>query len=92
MEDEDVSDKKSIYEYLLSNKKLQNKLNIRAFNEKQKREIFEKQNGICFKCKVKFEISQIEADHIIPWSKGGKTTNENCQMLCKRCNGIKSNK
>ncbi len=26
----------------------------------------------------------MEADHITPWSKGGKTIAENCQMLCLR--------
>lgn len=33
-----------------------------------------------------------EADHITPWSLGGKTSQENIQMLCKHCNRIKSNK
>ncbi|WP_317362796.1 HNH endonuclease signature motif containing protein [Campylobacter helveticus] len=34
----------------------------------------------------------MEADHIIPWSKGGKTEKENCQMLCVECNRAKSDK
>jgi 5-methylcytosine-specific restriction endonuclease McrA len=34
----------------------------------------------------------MEADHITPWSKGGKTVSDNCQMLCLSCNRIKSNK
>jgi 5-methylcytosine-specific restriction endonuclease McrA len=34
----------------------------------------------------------MEADHITPWSKGGKTTAANCQMLCKADNRIKSGK
>jgi len=33
----------------------------------------------------------MEADHITPWSKGGKTIAENCQMLCVDCNRRKSN-
>lgn len=37
-----------------------------------------------------FEIEEIEADHIKPWHEGGKTTPENCQMLCKQDNRIKS--
>ncbi|MGN1240203.1 MAG: HNH endonuclease, partial [Paludibacteraceae bacterium] len=32
------------------------------------------------------------ADHITPWSKGGRTIASNCQMLCKECNRRKSNK
>ena len=34
----------------------------------------------------------MEADHITPWTEGGKTIPENCQMLCKDCNRRKSNK
>ena len=45
-----------------------------------------------YKCKVEFEISEMEADHITPWHEGGKTTAENCQMLCKHDNRIKSGK
>ena len=32
----------------------------------------------------------MEGDHIVPWSKGGHTIAANCQMLCRRCNGVKS--
>ena len=55
-------------------------------------EVFEKQDGVCVKCEKKFEESQMEADHINPWSQGGKTAKENCQMLCKSCNRRKSDK
>ena len=37
-----------------------------------------------------FELEEMEGDHIVPWSKGGKTIPENLQMLCRRCNGMKS--
>lgn len=92
MEDDEVSNQKGIYEYLLSNKKLEKVLNIRIFSEKEKRQAFEKCNGICKKCEEKFELIGMEADHIIPWSRGGKTSAENCQMLCRKCNNSKSNK
>ncbi len=88
MEDDEVTNKKGIYEYLLSGE--ERKLNLRAFTDKMKREAYERQNGICPKCNQHFEFDQMEGDHIIPWSKGGKTTAENCQMLCRRCNGVKS--
>ena len=32
----------------------------------------------------------MQADHIKPWSKGGKTIAENCQMLCAKCNREKT--
>jgi 5-methylcytosine-specific restriction endonuclease McrA len=42
--------------------------------------------------KKKWEIEEMEADHITPWHEGGKTTAENCQMLCKEHNRTKSGK
>ena len=90
MQDEDVTKKSGIYEYVLTRQ--EKYLSIRAFTDKQKREAFERQKGICVKCVVEFEINEMEADHITPWHKGGKTTAENCQMLCKYDNRIKSGK
>lgn len=88
MQDEDVTKKSGIYEYVLTrNEKY---LSIRAFTDKQKREAFERQKGICPKCKVTFELNEMEADHITPWHSGGKTTADNCQMLCKHDNRLKS--
>ncbi|MXW44426.1 MAG: HNH endonuclease [Gammaproteobacteria bacterium] len=34
----------------------------------------------------------MEADHITPWSEGGTTSDENCQLLCIECNRRKSNR
>lgn len=84
MEDEDVENKKGIYIYVLTHK--EKYLNIRAFNPNQKREAYERQKGICSICKKHWDISEMEADHITPWVEGGKTTAENCQMLCKEDN------
>jgi len=81
MQDEDVTKKSGIYPYVLTRNEIF--LNIRAFTEKQKRETYERQNGICPKCKKHFEIEKMEAHHIKLWSEGGKTITENCQMLCK---------
>ena len=84
MQDDDVSKKKGIYAYVLTGK--EKYLNIRAFTQSQKRELYEKQQGICPVCKEHFSISEMEADHITPWHQGGKTELSNGQMLCKEDN------
>ncbi|MCL2203609.1 MAG: DUF262 domain-containing protein [Defluviitaleaceae bacterium] len=88
MTDDDVSNKKGIYPYVLTRN--EKHLNIRTFTENQKRTAYEKQKGICAKCGKRFELKQMEGDHVTPWSKGGKTNADNCQMLCKECNRRKS--
>ena len=88
MQDEDVTKPSGIYEYLLDGQ--EKHLNIRAFTDKMKRAAYERQGGVCPRCGQHFELSKMHADHIIPWSKGGSTTKENCQMLCADCNRRKS--
>ena len=88
LDDEDVSNQRGIYEYLLDGE--ERHLNIRAFSSKMARTAYERQKGICPKCGKHFKIEDMQADHITPWSKGGKTTAENCQMLCANCNRRKS--
>ena len=90
MQDEDVTKKSGIYSYVITrNEKY---LSIRSFTDKMKRETYERQKGICQKCKEHFEIEEMEADHTTPWHEGGKTTAENCKMLCKHDNRVKSGK
>jgi hypothetical protein len=79
---------KGIYLYLVTGN--QKYLSLRAFTPRQKQVAFENQKGVCPSCGNTFTFEQMEGDHIIPWSQGGKTTQENCQMLCKKCNGQKS--
>lgn len=88
MQDEDVTKKSGIYEYVLTRK--EKYLSIRAFTDRQKREAYERQKGICTKCNGHFDLNGMEADHITPWHEGGKTSAENCQMLCKEDNRRKS--
>ena len=90
MQDNDVTNKKGIYEYVLTRK--EKHLNIRAFDDNQKREAYEIQKGICPVCKQHYQIVEMEADHITPWHEGGKTSSDNCQMLCKEDNRRKSGK
>ena len=88
IEDDDVNNKKGIYEYLLSGS--EKSLSLRAFDEKTRTKVYELQKGVCPTCSKFFNIDDMEADHILPWSKGGKTVSENCQMLCKMDNRTKS--
>jgi hypothetical protein len=90
MEDEDVTNKKGIYQYLLN--KEEKHLSIRAFTKNQKREAYERQRGVCIKCSKKFAFEEMEADHIKPWSKNGRTESDNCQLLCLEDNRRKSDK
>ncbi len=87
--DDDVKNS-GIYPYILTRK--EKYLSIRGFSKAMKQKVYEKQEGICVECDTHFEISGMEADHITPWHEGGKTLEENCQMLCKECNRRKSGK
>lgn len=98
MQDSEVQANKGIYAYVLTRD--ERYLNLRQFRENERRAAFERQQGRCAngsRCKSPgnsdgnetFEIGDMDADHIVPWSKGGKTTAENCQMLCIACNRSK---
>lgn len=94
-EDEDVQKSKGIYEFLLcrdTDPFAGRLLNLRTFDKRDKLAAYSRQDGICPVCKEHFEFEEMEGDHIKPWSKGGQTTPDNCQMLCKSCNGKKSDK
>lgn len=96
MKDSDVQNKPGIWPYLLTGD--ERHLNIRAFDDNTKWTVYERQGGHCAnpdcphgKDKV-WDITEMQADHITPWSKGGHTVIENCQLLCSDCNRRKSDK
>jgi hypothetical protein len=88
MADDDITNKKGIYTYVLNRR--EKHLNIRAFSSNQKREVYERQKGICPVCRKHYNEEEMEGDHITPWHAGGKTDSLNCQMLCVEDNRIKS--
>ena len=90
MADSDVAKKSGIYEYVLDGD--ERHLQIRAFDGNTKREVYERQKGVCKRCRKAFAIEEMEADHVTPWSKGGHTVAANCQLLCRACNRRKSDK
>ena len=98
--DDEVETIKGIYEYIIDGE--ERHLSLRSFDDKTKRIVYEAQHHRCPYCdkaidghtydgkKTEYEYNEMEGDHIIPWSKGGKTEAGNCQMLCKWHNGHKS--
>lgn len=90
IEDDDVQKLSGIYPYILTRD--EKHLNLRLFDNKTKQRVYERQNGECKICHDPFDIKEMQADHITPWSDGGSTTEKNCQMLCRDCNRRKSNK
>lgn len=107
-EDFYVKNKKGIYEYLLGGEEDKKLLNIRIFDEPTKKSVYEKQtkeakenkHSNCPLCAVSetsnktkiWKLSEMDADHVSAWSKGGATDIKNCQMLCKAHNLAKGNK
>ena len=85
---DDVQRQPGIYPYILTRD--EKHLGIRAFPAGLKQRVYEKQGGNCAHCGESFDISEMEADHITPWAEGGKTVEENCQMLCKEHNRRKA--
>ena len=81
--DEDVTNQRGIYDYVLTGK--ERSLNIRAFAAQVKSRVYERQGRKCARCQTLVPLKETEADHIKPWAKGGKTVEDNCQVLCKDC-------
>ena len=77
-------------EYILTGEK--KVLNLRTFTERDKITMYTRQNGKCALCGKPFDIKEMHADHVTPWSKGGITDLSNGQMLCTTCNLSKSDK
>lgn len=95
--DEDITKQAGIIPYALSDRTKHDEklLSIRVFSEQTKRRVYEKQGHRCPCCikngvTAEYAFEDMQGDHIIPWSKGGRTVEENCQMLCRKCNTEKS--
>jgi len=89
LKDKDVTNRKGIYEYVLTRD--ERVLNIRKFDDDEKEVAYERQGHKCLRCGKEFPLEEMHADHITPWSKGGPTSPENCQILCADCNRKKGN-
>ena len=93
--DDDVTAKKGIFPYVLAGKEdrkeAERHLSIRAFTKSQKATKTAEQDNKCKKCGNELD-NKAQADHIKPWSDGGRTTMDNLQILCQPCNARKSDK
>ena len=103
--DEAVTNKRGIFEYVLGGEvKL---LHIRFFEESTKKTVYARQTAKakeieksnCPLCAIGsnknskkiYKYSEMDADHVTAWSKGGATDIKNCEMLCKTHNRAKGN-
>ena len=108
LSDTQITDKKGIFEFILGGEKDTVLLNIRVFDDKTKKAVYDKQTkkayekgeSNCPLCAVGhsnnakriYRLNEMDADHVTAWSKGGATDASNCQMLCKTHNRAKGNK
>ena len=97
--DDDVTKKALLPAFLLSSRTPADErlLSLRTFSEAQKMRAYERQHHQCPLClqrgiDMEYAYEDMEGDHIVPWSQGGHTTDENLQMLCKDCNRLKGGK
>ena len=90
MTDGEIQRKAGIIPYVLTGD--ERCLDLRFFPENIKLAVWEKQKHVCPMCHKEFDYEFMEGDHIKPWCEGGRTVEENCQMLCRSCNRQKGGK
>lgn len=103
-----VKNRRGIFEYVLGGEVDTKLLDIRVFEDSIRRSVYEnqttsaKKKGIsnCSYCAIGHDanknkiwgFSEMDADHVAAWSKGGATDPKNCEMLCKTHNRAKGNR
>jgi len=103
-----VKNRRGVFEYILGGCQDTKLLDVRVFDDATKKRVYALQTeeaetkGIsnCPYCAIGhdanktriWKLSEMDADHVSAWSKGGATDIHNCQMLCKSHNRAKGNK
>jgi len=64
----------------------------RLFNQDQRMVLFRNAREKCQQCNCTISVEDFHADHILPWSRGGKTIVENGRALCSNCNLSRGNR
>ncbi|MBQ9043186.1 MAG: DUF262 domain-containing protein [Eggerthellaceae bacterium] len=108
LDDPFVTDKRGVIEYVLGGEADTKLINVRVFGDAVKRAVYKRQTdeakasgkSNCPLCAIGhdanadriYKQSEMEADHVTAWSRGGATDEANCQMLCKTHNAAKGNR
>ena len=103
-----VKNRKGIFEYILGGSTDTKLLDVRVFDDATKKSVYASQTkkaeakseSNCPHCAIGhdanrskiWKLSEMDADHVSAWSKGGATDANNCQMLCKTHNRAKGNR
>ncbi len=103
-----VKDNKNVFEFVLGGCTDTKLLNVRVFDENVKGRVYRRQTeeakarhvSNCPLCACGHDankekiwaLKEMDADHVLAWSKGGSTDEGNCQMLCKTHNRAKGNR
>ena len=108
LDDDCVTAKRGVFEYVLGGEADTKLLNVRVFDRKTAKAVYAKQTedarrrgaSNCPLCAVGhasnagriWAFDEMDADHVTAWSRGGMTDASNCQMLCKTHNRAKGNR
>lgn len=103
-----VKNRKGIWEYVLGGSADTKLLEVRVFDDATKKSVYSNQTksaqdagtSNCSHCALGHEankakiwkLDEMDADHVAAWSKGGATSVDNCELLCKTHNRAKGNK
>lgn len=103
-----IKNRKGIFEFILGDSIDTKLLEVRVFDEATKKSVYQSQTNEarakdqsnCPHCAIGHDankkkiwaLSDMDADHVSAWSKGGGTNIKNCQMLCKTHNRAKGNR
>jgi hypothetical protein len=103
-----VKNRKGIFEFILGGSTDTRLLDVRVFDDATKKSVYAaqttqakaKNESNCPLCGIGhdanknkiWELAEMDADHVAAWSKGGATSADNCQMLCKTHNRAKGNR
>ena len=103
-----IKNRKGIFEYILGGSSDTKLLEVRIFDEATKKAVYttqtataeKKEKSNCPHCAIGHDankskiwsLSEMDADHVAAWSKGGATSIKNCEMLCKTHNRAKGNR